>query len=374
MKQFSSSPLHFIFLLLSFAIFTFSYGEEIASKFKNYHEVLRLPNRVSGPESLAFDCNGDGPYTGVADGRIFKWTPTQNQWVEFAVNSPNRQDTHIPKNNVLLTEIPIKAICDGSIDPNKEPICGRPLGIKFDPKTCNLYIADAYYGLLMVGPNGGVAKTVAISADDGVPFKFLNGIDIDDQTGIVYFTDSSAVYQRREMLELLLSGDNTGRLLKYDPSSKKVQVLLKGLQLSNGVALSKDGSFLLVAECIPRKIHKFWLKGSKAYTLELFAQLERIPDNIKRNKNGNYWIGLNTNRALLPHASLLQNQALIPIWKKEEENEEDHGDPVAVKFDENGETVEVLDGRGGQELDCVSEVEERDGMLWIGSILKSFKL
>ena len=91
-----------------------------------------------------------------------------------------------------------RKLCDGSSDSNKEPLCGRPLGLKFDSKTCDLYIADAYFGLLVVGPNGGVAQQLATSADDGVPFKFLNGLEVDDhQTGVIYFSDSSSVYQLR---------------------------------------------------------------------------------------------------------------------------------------------------------------------------------
>ena len=91
-----------------------------------------------------------------------------------------------------------RELCDGSTDPNKEPICGRPLGLKFDRKTCNLYITDAYFGLLIVGQNGGVAKTLATSTfNGGPPFKYLNNLDVDDQTGVVYFTESSRVFERR---------------------------------------------------------------------------------------------------------------------------------------------------------------------------------
>ena len=77
-----------------------------------------------------------------------------------------------------------------------EPICGRPLGLKFNPTDCNLYIADAYFGLLVVEQNGGVAKQLATSAE-GVPLNFTNALDIDSQTGMVYFTDSSTRFQRR---------------------------------------------------------------------------------------------------------------------------------------------------------------------------------
>ncbi|MBA0629477.1 hypothetical protein Godav_024029 [Gossypium davidsonii] len=31
----------------------------------------------------------------------------------------------------------------------------------------------------------------------GVPFKFTNGLDIDTSTGMVYFTNSSILFQRR---------------------------------------------------------------------------------------------------------------------------------------------------------------------------------
>jgi hypothetical protein len=89
-----------------------------------------------------------------------------------------------------------REVCDGSNNPNSEPICGRPLGLKFNLATCDLYIADAYFGLLMVEPLGGMAKQLATSAE-GVPFRFTNALDINSKTGEVYFTDTSIFFQRR---------------------------------------------------------------------------------------------------------------------------------------------------------------------------------
>lgn len=43
-----------------------------------------------GPESFAFDALGEGPYTGVSDGRIIKWHQDQRRWLHFALTSPNR--------------------------------------------------------------------------------------------------------------------------------------------------------------------------------------------------------------------------------------------------------------------------------------------
>lgn len=98
-----------------------------------------------------------------------------------------------------------RELCDGSTKLDNEPKCGRPLGLKFNPATCDLYIADAYFGLLMVEPHGGVAKRLATSAE-GVPFRFTNALDIDTKTGVVYFTDSSLFFQRRYITSLFFVG------------------------------------------------------------------------------------------------------------------------------------------------------------------------
>lgn len=54
---------------------------------------IPLPN-VTGPESIAFDCRGRGPYVGVADGRILKWRGARRGWSEYTVTSPTRQETN----------------------------------------------------------------------------------------------------------------------------------------------------------------------------------------------------------------------------------------------------------------------------------------
>jgi len=76
-----------------------------------------------------------------------------------------------------------------------EHICGRPLGLRFDKKSGDLYIADAYFGLMKVGPQGGLATSLATEAE-GVPLRFTIDVDIDTE-GNLYFTDSSTNFQRR---------------------------------------------------------------------------------------------------------------------------------------------------------------------------------
>ncbi|MCI75281.1 strictosidine synthase 1-like, partial [Trifolium medium] len=59
----------------------------------------------------------------------------------------------------------------------------------------DLYIADAYLGLKVVGPEGGLATQVVTEAE-GQPFYFTNDIDISEDEDVIYFTDSSTVYHR----------------------------------------------------------------------------------------------------------------------------------------------------------------------------------
>ncbi|KAK8967607.1 Strictosidine synthase 3 [Platanthera guangdongensis] len=255
---------------------------------------VRFVDQVQGPESIAFDPHGGGPYTGVADGRVLAWNG--EAWKDFAYTSPNRSAICDPKLS-LLSYV------------ENEHICGRPLGLRFNKKTGDLYICDAYFGLLKVGPQGGLASSLSTEAE-GVPFRFTNDLDIDEE-GNVYFTVSSSTYYRRNFLQAIFTGERSGRLLKYNPVTKETMVLLHGIQFPNGISLSKDGSFLLFCETARSRLTKYWLKGEKSGTTELFA--------------------------LLP-----------------------------------GKLLKILEDRQGKVVRAASEIEERDGKLWIGSVLMPF--
>lgn len=86
--------------------------------------------------------------------------------------------------------------CVHPFAPHMEHICGRPLGLRFDMRTGDLYIADAYLGLQVVGPSGGLA-TPLVTEVEGQPLRFTNDLDIDEQEDVIYFTDTSTQFQRR---------------------------------------------------------------------------------------------------------------------------------------------------------------------------------
>ncbi|CAO2164480.1 unnamed protein product [Urochloa humidicola] len=130
---------------------------------------MELPDGVIGPESVAFNKRG-APYVSVSDGRVLKYGGEGIGWITFAYSpSYTKNGCDAP------SEIPVSV---------RESSCGRPLGLRFHNNSGNLYIADAYMGLMRVGPKGGEATVLATEAG-GVPLRFTNGVDVDQVTGDV---------------------------------------------------------------------------------------------------------------------------------------------------------------------------------------------
>ncbi|KAJ8541798.1 hypothetical protein K7X08_002614 [Anisodus acutangulus] len=345
--------------------FSFDQNPLIEKRIVEESEVIPIVGGAVGPESFAFDPHGDGPYAGVSDGRIIKWLPNETRWLDFAVTSPERDG------------------CEGFHDhSDTEHRCGRPLGLDFDESTGDLYIADAYLGLLVVGPNGGLATKVAKMAQ-GFPFGFTNSLCIDQSHGVLYFTDSSTTFSRRNYVSVIVSGDSTGRLMKYDMKMKQVSVLLKNLKFPNGVAMSKHGDFLLFAETTTCKIFKIWLKTSQAGTVEVVSELPGFPDNIKRNKKGEFWVGVNSRRSkflgwVLSINWIRNNLAKIPFDITKSHSYLSSlgfgGGGLAIRLSEDGHIVEILEDTRKKIWKSISEVHEINGNFWIGSVKMPFAI
>ncbi|CAK9235301.1 unnamed protein product [Sphagnum troendelagicum] len=304
---------------------------------------------ASGPESLAFDSNGGGPYTGVSDGRILFWN--QGGWETFGVTSSVRQVTDVCNRKPVALK--------------NEHICGRPLGLKFDAHG-NLYIADAYFGLLVMSPKGGVAHPVSTQAD-GVAFKFTNDLDM-DENGTVYFTDSSTRRPRRQCNLLIFEQERTGRLLKYEPSTQQTTVLAKDLYYPNGVAVAKDSTFLLVSLTSKSRIMKYWLKGPKAGSMEEFADVPGYPDNIHVTKEGDFWVALHSRRTQLQYffANNLWLCKLLCGVPVHYIGQPAHS--MVIKYNPAAEALDALEDRNHVTTKFLSYAGERDGVLWLSSV------
>lgn len=49
-------------------------------------ELVPVDAGAAGPESLAFDPAGGGPYAGVSDGRVLRWVPGERRWEEHSAS------------------------------------------------------------------------------------------------------------------------------------------------------------------------------------------------------------------------------------------------------------------------------------------------
>lgn len=98
----------------------------------------------------------------------------------------------------------------------------------------------------------------------------------------------------RDVLKAIQTGDKTGRVLRYGPKSKTVTELITQLATPFGVATNNDASFLLVSEFSAKRIQRYWLKGDKAGTSEIFVTFQGNPNKIKRNQDGDFWIAVNS--------------------------------------------------------------------------------
>ena len=149
---------------------------------------------------------------------------------------------------------------------------------------------------------------------------------------------------------ILESKDTTGRLFKYDIRTNKVTLLLSGLAGPVGVAVSLDGSYVLVTELIANRIKRFWVRGTRANTSQEFTNLNGYPDNIKRTILGDYWVAVN----------IVNNQSMTPPKFS-----------FAQKINVLGNVFVSLN-LSTQYRNSISEVQEKFGRLYIGSLEEDF--
>ncbi len=235
--------------------------------------IERIARNVGkGPEAVAFDAEGR-IYTGFDDGRVARFEPDGSGYKLLANTG------------------------------------GRPLGLFIHPDG-SVVVCDADKGLLKVDQGGKI--TVLSTAADGVPFRFADDLSITKDGTKVYFTDASSKFGYGRSTEDIVEHGGNGRFLVYDFNTGKTDVLLKGMQFSNGVALGPDEAFVLVNETGSYRIVRHWLKGEKAGTSDIFADnLPGFPDNITFNGSDRFWVAL-----YAPRTPIVDGLAPYPTARK----------------------------------------------------------
>ena len=290
---------------------------------------LLAEGKLNGPEDIAVGNNGN-VFTGLEDGRIVKISP-DGEVVTFAETG------------------------------------GRPLGLQWGPRG-DLIVADGGRGLLSVNLEGEV--TVLVPRAETVPLEMADDLDV-SSSGLIYFSDATGSEVGMDYYQDLMIHRPLGRLLRFDYYTDDLEVLLTGLYFANGVALSPDEDFVLVSETSEYRITRLWLKGPRVGDRDVFADnLPGFPDGISGDGDGNYWVAMVSPRMwfvdniVLPNLWLRKLLMHLPTWTRLK----GASYALIIQLNSEGEIVESLHDPSGKSLSGITNVVERDGKLYIGTL------
>ena len=289
-------------------------------------KLVPLPS--PGAESIVKDSLGQF-YTGLANGDILRFDAEGNQQTIVATTG------------------------------------GRPLGMKFAPNG-ELIIADQKKGLLAMDSTYTVRSLVSHYENEAL--KFVDDLTISKE-GIVYF--SNATQRNPEIVENEAWEQRaSGALFSYDLKTKKLELLKDNLFFANGLALNEEESYFLFSETFGLTLSKYWLKGPKKGTIELFNNaLPGYPDNITFN-NGIFWVAIPSQRAV-DFEPIFEQPFLRSVLLRLPESVRNSVIPkryaMLLGFDESGRVVYNLQDPNGK-FDYITSVLNVENRLYLGSL------
>ena len=290
--------------------------------------VVPLPG--NGPEDVVVDTAGQ-LWTGLEDGRI------------------------------------VRISTDGGEPEVMADTGGRPLGLHV-ARDGRVLICDSYRGLLALDPNSG-ALTVLVESIDFRRLKFCSNVT-ETPDGTIYFTESTSDFNFEHFTAPIVEARGTGGLFRLDTDGT-VTTLADGLYFANGLTPTADGSALVFAETVARRLSKYWLTGPRAGSVTpLAVNLPGMPDNLSTGADGRIWTAMVTemNPALewlFPRAPILRQL----VWRLPDRLQPQIKPEVwAVAFDaDSGAVVAGLRTTHG-DFGAVTGLVEAAGKLWMSTI------
>ena len=284
-----------------------------------------------GPEDIAVDVAGK-LYTGIADGHVMTFTPGEKTWRALTVTY------------------------------------GRPLGLAFSPDERWLYIADAEKGLMRTDKQGHLERLVDTLA--GEDLGLVDDLAVAPD-GRVYFTAATREFGVDEFREALLTHHGTGQLLRYDPKTQTLDVLLDGLQFANGVAIDAAGEYVYVAETGNYRVLRTPLNALRLpREPEVFVErLPGFPDGLSFDDQGQLWVAIVAPRsdlldALGPHPSLREAIYRLPQRFKSGANQTVS---LALALDHDGNIADALRG-SNEAAPGITNLVWRGDTVYVGSL------
>lgn len=256
-------------------------------------------------------------------------------------------------------------------------IGGAPLGMTFD-KMGNLLVCVGGMGLYMVAKEDRKVSLVTdetnrslLSVVDDSRLRLADDLDIAPD-GKVYFSEATVRYEMHDWPVDALESSGNGRIICYDPATKRTRTILKNLTFPNGVCTAHDGKSILFAESWACRINQFWLEGPKKGKLEVLVdRLPGYPDNINRASDGTYWVAIMGMRSPALDVALrmpdfrrrMARRIAADQWLYPNLNV-----GCVARFDQKGVFIESLWDRNAANHPMITSMREHKGWLYLGGI------
>ncbi|MCT4582695.1 MAG: SMP-30/gluconolactonase/LRE family protein [Flavobacteriales bacterium] len=243
-------------------------------------------------------------------------------------------------------------------------------GLHFDDQH-NLIACDQKRGLISIDTTGNI--TILAQKDETEqPFLIPNDVDI-ATNGTIYFsnTSSNVSFSRKHARKILMEVRPDGGLYAYTPSTKKITTLIDSSFFGNGVAVSQNDEFVLMADLTKYRILRYWLKGEHSGKTDIFIDnLPGFPNGISRRKDGSFWLGFTTKRDPLLdkiHSKTTIKKMIyaLPMWLQPKQKP--YG--MLMHLSENGNILKTYYDTSGKIVSEVSSIEEHKGILYMGGDL-----
>lgn len=224
--------------------------------------------QMPGPECIVED-EEKNIYTGLESGKVIRISPGPNYKI-----GAGRHDLFLHSRFGGAAKT----------DPSAEH--GRPLGLRIS--NGKLFVMDAVYGLYSVHLKTRQIEFIIKPNDVNPPLVLPDDLVISKDGATIYFTDATTRFPISKSLYTVLEGQCTGRLFEYDVSSREILLLKSELCFANGVQLSPSENTLVVAEMTARRVLFY---DTKTWKVMHRTHFPTIPDNVRLNSRGNYWVG-----------------------------------------------------------------------------------
>jgi ABC-type sugar transport system ATPase subunit len=165
---------------------------------------------------------------------------------------------------------------------------GKAGGLNFHPDGRLMLCVDGQ-GVLLIDGSGAIEK---LESAGGQAIRCPLAV-VASPDGRIYIADGSLVHDAKDWVVDLMQQQRTGRLIRYDPASRKSEVLISGLAYPHGLTLSHDNKYLLMTESWNHRLTRYSIENTWHGNGQILLEnLPGYPARISVASDGGYWMSL----------------------------------------------------------------------------------